>query len=166
MVITVRACLWIWILPWTREYALGITLTVTVLGHCDEPTETGMGSSGGSATATATCEPHDDHWHCPPGVPEPTTPPAATATEEDDHEATATTCEPHDDHWHCPSGVPEPTSPPGTSASMTSSFTPNSTSSAAPSTLPDFQATAAREGVASHILGISAVVGLITAFVW
>lgn len=22
------------------------------------------------------CTPHDDHWHCPPGVPEPTAPPA------------------------------------------------------------------------------------------
>jgi hypothetical protein len=124
-----------------------------------------MKSSGGSVTVTTTCEPHDDHWHCPSGVPEPTAPPAATATKGDDHEATATICEPHDDHWHCPSGVPEPTTPPGTSASMTSSPTPNGTSSAAPSTLPNFQAAAARERVAFHILGIGAVAGLIMGFV-
>lgn len=35
-----------------------------------------------SATAAATsaaaegCTPHEDHWHCPPGVPEPTSPPS------------------------------------------------------------------------------------------
>lgn len=34
-----------------------------------------------SAVASATqaaeaCTPHDDHWHCPPGVPEPTSPPS------------------------------------------------------------------------------------------
>lgn len=32
-------------------------------------------SSAAAAPAEA-CEPHDDHWHCPPGVPEPTSPPA------------------------------------------------------------------------------------------
>ncbi|KAH7125535.1 hypothetical protein B0J11DRAFT_308600 [Dendryphion nanum] len=31
------------------------------------------------ATA-ATCEPHDDHWHCPSGVSRPTTPPAQSTT--------------------------------------------------------------------------------------
>lgn len=32
-----------------------------------------------SHTVTAaTCEPHDDHWHCPSGVTEPTTAPAQT----------------------------------------------------------------------------------------
>ncbi|KAF2106178.1 hypothetical protein BDV96DRAFT_591319 [Lophiotrema nucula] len=84
-------------------------------------------------TATASCEPHGDHWHCPSGVAEPTTPPAITTSEshtnEDDHEheATATTCEPHGDHWLCPSGVAEPTTIPaavtmggeGTAASVT-----------------------------------------------
>ncbi|PVH99406.1 hypothetical protein DM02DRAFT_656459 [Periconia macrospinosa] len=37
--------------------------------HCDAP----------STQAATTCTPHDDHWHCPEGVPEPTTPPAESA---------------------------------------------------------------------------------------
>lgn len=28
------------------------------------------------ASATQSCTPHDDHWHCPPGVPEPSSPPS------------------------------------------------------------------------------------------
>jgi hypothetical protein len=30
-------------------------------------------SSGAAETA---CTPHDDHWHCPPGVPQPSAPPS------------------------------------------------------------------------------------------
>lgn len=30
------------------------------------------------AVTAATCEPHNDHWHCPSGVAEPTTAPAQT----------------------------------------------------------------------------------------
>jgi hypothetical protein len=33
-------------------------------------------ATSAAAAATASCTPHDDHWHCPPGVPEPTSPPA------------------------------------------------------------------------------------------
>ncbi|KAF2014534.1 zincin [Aaosphaeria arxii CBS 175.79] len=33
-------------------------------------------SATSEAAPEKTCEPHDDHWHCPPGVPEPTAPPA------------------------------------------------------------------------------------------
>ncbi|KAF2135043.1 zincin [Dothidotthia symphoricarpi CBS 119687] len=29
-----------------------------------------------SAAAVEACTPHNDHWHCPPGVPEPASPPA------------------------------------------------------------------------------------------
>lgn len=29
-----------------------------------------------SAAASGACEAHEDHWHCPPGVAEPTAPPA------------------------------------------------------------------------------------------
>jgi hypothetical protein len=81
-----------------------------------------------TSMATAVCEAHDDHWHCPSGVAEPTTLPAlATASESDhdhDHEESHTisltasgVCEAHGDHWHCPSGVPEPTTAPALSAS-------------------------------------------------
>ncbi|KAJ8117033.1 hypothetical protein OPT61_g1673 [Boeremia exigua] len=36
-----------------------------------------ISSAVASATsAAAACTPHDDHWHCPPGVPEPTSPPS------------------------------------------------------------------------------------------
>lgn len=93
-----------------------------------------------SAAPTATCEPHDDHWHCPAGVPQPSVlpdgspNPKATATQapdhghddhddhdhdhdHDGHDAVTTAtyengCTPHKDHWHCPSGVPKPTTPP------------------------------------------------------
>lgn len=34
-----------------------------------------------SATQAAeACTPYDDHWHCPPGVPEPTSPPSWSKT--------------------------------------------------------------------------------------
>lgn len=73
-------------------------------------------------SATAACEPHTDHWHCPSGVPQPSLQPdgkpnpkysgAAEASETPSATtsgAAATgTCEPHTDHWHCPSGVPQP----------------------------------------------------------
>lgn len=91
-------------------------------------TDVGATSAPTSAAPTGTCEPHDDHWHCPPGVPEPSFPPpqpsgeptGTTATtgpapsqtgdhdHDDDEECTA-----HDDHWHCPPGVEEPPFPPG-----------------------------------------------------
>jgi hypothetical protein len=127
-----------------------------------------MEISGGSLAASATCEPHQDHWHCPDGVPEPTTPPSGTATasgEDHNHEAIPTTCESHGDHWHCPSGVSEPTSPRASFASITSSSSPNTTSPAATSTLPDFQGAATHEGIAMHFLTISAVAVLVLAFV-
>ncbi|KAJ4287700.1 hypothetical protein N0V90_012403 [Kalmusia sp. IMI 367209] len=95
------------------ETAASTTAVATVIVS----TTDAVGSTTSEAVATA-CEPHGDHWHCPSGVPEPTTPPSATATGEHDdehdhdHEATAATCEPHVDHWHCPSGVAEPTTPP------------------------------------------------------
>lgn len=74
-----------------------------------------------SATGEA-CEAHGDHWHCPSGVPEPTTPPAAVSESvsatpvstpaESSATSAAASCEAHGDHWHCPSGVSEPTTPP------------------------------------------------------
>lgn len=53
----------------------------TALGHCDEPEETGTKSSEETPTETDApeCEPHGDHWHCPSGVPEPTSPPEPSA---------------------------------------------------------------------------------------
>ncbi|KAF1943850.1 zincin [Clathrospora elynae] len=33
-------------------------------------------TAAASAAPTEACEPHGNHWHCPPGVPEPTSPPA------------------------------------------------------------------------------------------
>jgi hypothetical protein len=32
------------------------------------------------AVTASTCEPHGNHWHCPSGVAEPSTKPAASAT--------------------------------------------------------------------------------------
>ncbi|KAK0739362.1 hypothetical protein B0T21DRAFT_141241 [Apiosordaria backusii] len=67
-------------------------------------------TSAPSSSAVGECEPHGDHWHCPPGVPEPTTPPSSqpTATVSEP----SGECEAHGDHWHCPPGVAEPTAPP------------------------------------------------------
>ncbi|KAK0667038.1 hypothetical protein QBC41DRAFT_229212, partial [Cercophora samala] len=70
-----------------------------------------------TSSATGECEPHGDHWHCPPGVAEPTTPPSSephttrSAPSTGEYE-----CEPHGDHWHCPPGVAEPTTPPAPSS--------------------------------------------------
>ncbi|KAJ4348002.1 uncharacterized protein N0V89_009374 [Didymosphaeria variabile] len=101
---------------------------------------TAVSASASTTEAAATaCEPHGDHWHCPSGVAEPTTPPAATATGEDhdedehDHEATAATCEPHGDHWHCPSGVAEPTTLPAETAETTGTASTTGTVSSADS---------------------------------
>ncbi|KAF2183783.1 hypothetical protein K469DRAFT_710151 [Zopfia rhizophila CBS 207.26] len=77
-----------------------------------------------SLTESVGCEPHGDHWHCPSGVPEPTTPPAVTASESHDHDdddhtiplTASGACEPHGDHWHCSSGVSEPLTPPPATA--------------------------------------------------
>ncbi|KAF3011211.1 hypothetical protein E8E13_011618 [Curvularia kusanoi] len=33
-------------------------------------------AASAAASATQACTPHGDHWHCPPGVPEPTSPPS------------------------------------------------------------------------------------------
>ncbi|KAJ8113937.1 hypothetical protein OPT61_g4056 [Boeremia exigua] len=73
-------------------------------------------------TYTATgvgCEPHGDHWHCPAGVAEPTTAPAAEASVDTVSATASGVCEPHGDHWHCPSGVAEPTFAPSAVAATT-----------------------------------------------
>ncbi|KAI9146887.1 hypothetical protein HJFPF1_13457 [Paramyrothecium foliicola] len=84
--------------------------------HCDGPRT----SDGQHTTAPADeeCEAHDDHWHCPPGVSEPTTVPGQPSstftppTLESTSQPIEEECEAHDDHWHCPPGAPEPTSLP------------------------------------------------------
>ncbi|SPO05390.1 uncharacterized protein DNG_08077 [Cephalotrichum gorgonifer] len=61
------------------------------------------------------CTPHGDHWHCPPGVPEPTSPAGSSSTGSyggNGNTSDEGECTLHDDHWDCPPGVPEPTSPP------------------------------------------------------
>ncbi|KAH6517528.1 hypothetical protein HBI07_242610 [Parastagonospora nodorum] len=99
-----------------------------------------------SATQSGVCEPHNDHWHCPEGVAEPTTPPAlVTPTgsagsaitsssshshDDDDHDhdhaaSGGSTCSPHGDHWHCPSGVAKPTTPPAADAASASTCSPH-----------------------------------------
>ncbi|KAK4198870.1 hypothetical protein QBC40DRAFT_330129 [Triangularia verruculosa] len=72
-------------------------------------------TSGSSSSVVGECEPHGGHWHCPPGVPEPTTPPSLEPTTAQPVPSTGK-CEPHGDHWHCPPGVAEPTNPPSPSS--------------------------------------------------
>jgi hypothetical protein len=83
-----------------------------------------------SFTATGVgCEPHNDHWHCPEGVAEPTTAPAAEATIDTVVATASGVCEPHKDHWHCPEGVAEPTTPPPTSAAAATTPAASATAS-------------------------------------
>ncbi|KAK4646023.1 hypothetical protein QC761_206700 [Podospora bellae-mahoneyi] len=68
-----------------------------------------------TSSAVGECEPHGDHWHCPPGVSEPITPPSPEP--HTTHSAPSSgECEAHNDHWHCPPGVTEPTTPPAPSS--------------------------------------------------
>ncbi|KAF2627000.1 hypothetical protein BU25DRAFT_66644 [Macroventuria anomochaeta] len=85
-------------------------------------------------TATgAGCEPHNDHWHCPAGVAEPTTAPAAEASVDTVSATVSGVCEPHNDHWHCPSGVAEPTYAPSAAPAVTSAISGSITSAPAAS---------------------------------
>lgn len=132
-------------------------------------------SASASTTEATTCEPHGDHWHCPSGVAEPTTPPSATATGEDhdhdheedehDHEATASTCEPHGDHWHCPSGVAEPTTPPAETtgaASRTGTTSGANSAESAAATSSQFDGAAVAGGpVGSVQMAAAGILGLL-----
>ncbi|KAF2826479.1 hypothetical protein CC86DRAFT_406743 [Ophiobolus disseminans] len=131
-----------------------------------------------SATRSGVCEPHDDHWHCPSGVAQPTTPPpavavtlapsssipaaaSASASHHDDdehdhsHAASATTCEPHGDHWHCPSGVAKPTTKPA--ASATTSRAPNGTVPAPSASASTFPGAAGKFGSGAALAVLGAV---------
>ncbi len=76
-------------IPLEEESTAAATSTAAASGSASAtpaPTSATATTSAAAAPATATssvaaapaeaCEPHDDHWHCPPGVPEPTSPPA------------------------------------------------------------------------------------------
>ncbi|KAH7089981.1 hypothetical protein FB567DRAFT_315701 [Paraphoma chrysanthemicola] len=130
-----------------------------------------------SATASGVCEPHDDHWHCPAGVPQPTVPPALAASntlsapvasgshshdddDEDhdhDHAVSASTCEPHGDHWHCPSGVAQPSTRP---AAVSATTTRSAASSATAPAVSQSTGEAARMGA-----GVLAVLGGLGAWI-
>lgn len=52
-----------------------------VASSASDAASSAVASATSAAAAAATsdaegCTPHNDHWHCPPGVPEPTSPPA------------------------------------------------------------------------------------------
>jgi hypothetical protein len=127
----------------TRHCPSGVAEPTTPPPQTPSGAKTSSGAQSSSShatsitgTASGVCEPHDDHWHCPSGVPTPTTPPPKvtgssnhSAHEEDPK---ATTCHAHGDHWHCPSGVPEPTTPPpsATTAAKASSVSAAPSSSA------------------------------------
>ncbi|OAQ96607.1 hypothetical protein LLEC1_06435 [Akanthomyces lecanii] len=85
-----------------------------------------------TSSATATCEPHEDHWHCPAGVPQPSLNPdgspnpKATQGSSDDND--------HDhDHDHDHSHDHDTDSHSATASATASS---NSTSTAAATTGP------------------------------
>lgn len=42
------------------------------------------------AVSASTCEPHNDHWHCPSGVAQPSTRPAAASATTTQNSASAT----------------------------------------------------------------------------
>ncbi|KAK4176266.1 hypothetical protein QBC36DRAFT_187916, partial [Triangularia setosa] len=78
------------------------------------PTWTPSGPASSSAVGECEAHAHGDHWHCPPGVAEPTTLPSPSSAPHPTVPSSGE-CEAHDDHWHCPPGVPEPTTPPSLS---------------------------------------------------
>ncbi|KAH7246945.1 hypothetical protein B0J15DRAFT_597075 [Fusarium solani] len=73
-----------------------------------KPTSPGPGSEE--------CEAHDYHWHCPPGVEEPSYSPGdkpadgknGSGDENDGGSGGPGEYQAHGDHWHCPEGVEEP----------------------------------------------------------
>ncbi|KAF1836562.1 zincin [Decorospora gaudefroyi] len=68
----------------TSSAASAMSSTVVDTSSAAAVTSASAAPAEASASATLTadagpveaCEPHGDHWHCPPGVPEPTSPPA------------------------------------------------------------------------------------------
>src|SRR5690242_2245937 len=49
-----------------------VTSAVTSAAASSAASSAAASATSAAATADASCTPHDDHWHCPPGVPEPT----------------------------------------------------------------------------------------------
>ncbi|KAJ3457617.1 hypothetical protein MRS44_014758 [Fusarium solani] len=80
----------------------------TVINGGPKPTSPGPGSEE--------CEAHDYHWHCPPGVEEPSYSPGdkpadgknGSGDENDGGSGGPGEYQAHGDHWHCPEGVEEP----------------------------------------------------------
>ncbi|XPS91840.1 Prenylated Rab acceptor protein 1 [Ascochyta lentis] len=65
----------------TSSAAASATAAGSSSSHAASSAVASATSAAASAAASATqaaeaCTPHDDHWHCPPGVPEPTSPPS------------------------------------------------------------------------------------------
>ncbi|RYP66609.1 hypothetical protein DL770_008768 [Monosporascus sp. CRB-9-2] len=129
--------------------------------HC-EATSTGGDTA---PEPTATCEPHEDHWHCPPGVEEPTTPPAPAPDAATSATATAEECEPHIDHWHCPPGVEAPSPPPPMSSSATSvgTLTTTTRTSATTPQASSVETNGAAPSAAGHVLE-GTLLALVVAF--
>lgn len=62
----------------TSSAASSVATSVTaIVSSASRAASSVAASAAASATQAAeACTPHDDHWHCPPGVPEPTSPPS------------------------------------------------------------------------------------------
>lgn len=114
---------------------------MSAVGHCEGSRTSESHHASGSPPASEvphttssanSCESHDDHWHCPPGVSESTYPPEPPTTSSTSPAVGPTLppgdqeCEIHNDRWHCPPGVPEPTHLPTPSASEDTTSTQGS----------------------------------------
>lgn len=135
-------------------------------GHCHASSTSVVDNH----SATGSCEPHGDHWHCPSGVPKPTTPPAQTQTgakptatgddhdDHDDHDhGNGKECTPHNDHWHCPSGVSAPTYPPTAAPTKAPSSSGSRSGTAAAATSTTVTAGAGR----ANVVGAGSFIGAV-----
>jgi hypothetical protein len=64
--------------PLEEESTAAATSTASVAASASSTpaSASAVATSSAAAAPAEACEPHNDHWHCPPGVPEPTSPPA------------------------------------------------------------------------------------------
>jgi hypothetical protein len=60
----------------TSSQAASSVMASATASATDAASSVAASATSAAAEATATCTPHEDHWHCPPGVAEPTAPPA------------------------------------------------------------------------------------------
>jgi hypothetical protein len=62
--------------PTSSASALASSAVASATAAASAASSAAASATSAAVAATASCTPHEDHWHCPAGVPEPTSPPA------------------------------------------------------------------------------------------